>query len=95
MRSQEGDPGVWGLGEIRHVFSVTFLFISYDIGLEGGRGACVGREALDMEDTEAHIASLLVLRASVKLSVTICTLEIYRCYICTILIGEGRWGVQR
>ena len=53
------------------------------------------REAFYMEQTEAHVASLLVLCASINLSVTIGTLEIYSCYICTILMGEGGWGVQR
>ena len=49
-----------GLGEIRHIFSVTFLFIIYDLELKGGREACVIREAFYMEKTEAHVASLLV-----------------------------------
>ena len=89
MWSQEGDTCVWGLGEISQVFSVTFLFIINDVGLGGGRGACVGREALNMEETEASVASLLVLCSSIKLSVTIGTLKIQSCNIRTILIGEG------
>ena len=95
MRSRVGETGVWGLGEVRHVFRVTFLFIINDVGLEGGRGACVVREALYVEETEALVASLLVLCAAVKLSVTKCTLEIHSHNIGTILVGEGGRGLQR
>ena len=95
MRSQGGDTGVWGLGEIRHILSVTFLFIIYDLGLKGGREACVVREALYMEETEAHVASLLVLCPSIKLSVTKGALKVHSSYICTKLMGEGGWRVQR
>ena len=95
MRGQEGDTGVWGLGEIRHIFSVTFLFIIYDLELKGGREACVVSEALYMEEAEAHVAGLLVLCPSIKLSITIGALKVHSSYICTILMGEGGWRVQR
>ena len=89
MRSQEGGTGVWGLGEIRHVFSVAFLFISNDVRLVGGGGTCLVREALYMEEAKALAASLLGLCAAIKLSVTKGTLEIHSHNICTILVGEG------
>ena len=89
MRSHEGGTGVWGLGEIRHVFSVTFLFISNDVRLVGWRGTCVVREALHMEEAKALAASLLGLCAAIKLSVTKGTLEIHSHNICTILVGES------
>ena len=89
MRSPEGDTSVWGLGEIRHDFSVTFLFIINDVRFEGGRGTCVVMEALYMEEAKALAASLLVLCAAIKLSVTKGTLEIHSHNICTILMGEG------
>ena len=89
MRNKEGDTCVWRLGDISQVFSVTFLFFTNDVGLEGGRGACVGREALNVEETEASVASLLILCAPIKLSVTISALEIHSHNIRTILVGEG------
>ena len=89
MRCLEGYTCVWRLGEISQVFSVTFFSIINDVGLEGGRGACMGGEALNVEETEASDASLLVLCASVKLSITVGTLEFHSHNISTILIGEG------
>ena len=49
----------------------------------------MGGEALNVEETEASVASLLVLCASIKLSITIGTLEFHSHNISTILIGEG------
>ena len=53
------------LGEIGHVFSVTFLLITDSWGLKGGGETEVVRETLDVEETLAQVTGLFVFGATI------------------------------
>ena len=81
------------MGEISHVFSVTFFLVIADRLFGGGRGTVVVRQALNMEETLTLTADLLVLCTTIEVNITQGTLEIYRCKVCTIL--EDREEMER
>ena len=57
------------LREIGHLFSVTFFLFIVGRRLEGGRGAKVVREALDMEQTLAFVTGLYGLCMAIELGI--------------------------
>ena len=59
-----------GLGLREHVFGITFLLIIAGRGVEERRVTSVAGEAFDMKKTMACDASLLILGATIKLSIT-------------------------
>ena len=81
------------LGEVSHVFSVTFFLVIADGWFGGGRGTVVVRQALNMEETLTLTADLLVLCTTIEVNITQGTFEIYRCKVCTIL--EDREEMER
>ena len=72
------------LGEIAHVFIVTFLVYSSIGVLEGDRGTWVVGETFYMEQTLALVTCLFVFSASIKLGIAQGTSDIYRRWVCTI-----------
>ena len=81
-----------GLGE--HVFSITFLLFIAGRGIVEKTGTCVAGEALYMKEAMAKFAYLLVLGATINLSIAHGTFEINRYNVCPILLGEGGEGVK-
>jgi hypothetical protein len=83
------------LGEVRNVFSVTFFLLITGGGSGEGRGTVVVRQALNMEETLALTANLLVLGTTIEMNIAQGTPEIYRCDVCSILEREGGEEMKR
>ena len=83
------------LGEVEHIFGVTFLLLIVGIGLEVDRGTNVVGEALNMEQSKALFTCLYVLCTAVNLSITQKTPDIHSWCVSTSLMGDSRKAVDR
>ena len=52
-------------------------------------------KAFDMEQTHALITCLFIFSATIKWGITQGTSDFYRCWVCTIKMGESRKVVER
>ena len=78
------------LGEVDHVFGVTFLSIIVGRRLAVNRGTQVVGEALYMEQSPALFTCLFVLCTAVYLSITEGAPDIHSRCVSTSLMGESR-----